>query len=182
MVSPSGMSFRRSTFRLSPSPAKIRAASSRETSIRSKALPSARISRILASIFSRSSGVKARGKRKSYWNFSLWSWRPASNSASGQSRLTASASTCSALWRMNSPASGLLVVKMRKAPPCAQRQAQVDLAAVELGAHGILGQTGADRRGDRERRGAGGHRAHGAVGEGQIDSFSHGLHQTIQYL
>ena len=64
--------------------------------------------------------------------------------------------------------------------PGLERQAQVDLAAVELGAHGVLGQPGTDRGGHLERGGSGGHRAHGAVGQGQINGFSHGLHQTIQ--
>ncbi len=116
MVSPGGISFRRSTLSDSPMSAKRRAASSRLTSWRTSSCLSATMSRILSSIFARSSGVKARGKRKSYWNFSEWSLRPTSISASGKRRLTASASTCSALWRMNSPASGLLVVKMRKLP------------------------------------------------------------------
>jgi hypothetical protein len=55
----------------------------------------------------------------------------------------------------------------------AQRQAQVDLAAVELGADGVLGQTGADRGGDLERRGPGRHLADGAIGKGELDDLSH---------
>jgi hypothetical protein len=49
-----------------------------EISTRSNGASSATISFIFVSIAARSSGVNARGKRKSYWNFSEWSRRPAS--------------------------------------------------------------------------------------------------------
>src|SRR5262249_19129051 len=47
-----------------------------------------------------------RGTRKSYWNFSEWSLRPTSIWASGKSRFTASAITCSAEWRITSAPAG----------------------------------------------------------------------------
>ncbi len=71
------------------------------------------IRRISSSMRGKSSGVNGRGKRKSYWYFSAWSWRPASIGVPGHRRLTASASTCSAEWRITSAPSGSLTVTMR---------------------------------------------------------------------
>ena len=110
MVSPSGMSSSRMSLMSSSRPFITSRVSSRLTSVRSNGRSSAMISRILSSMRSKSSGLKDRGKRKSYWYFSEWSWRPASMGVPGHSLFTASAMTCSAEWRMTSPASGSLVV------------------------------------------------------------------------
>ena len=118
MRSPAGMSARRTSLISSPRALNTSAASSRLTSRRSNGRASLTMRAISTSIFSRSSGVNVRGKRKSYWNFSAWSWRPASMMVPGNSRSTASASTCSAEWRITTPASLSLAVSNRNAPEC----------------------------------------------------------------
>ena len=104
----------RETLSSSPRSAKKRLASSRPITSQLKTLFSARIFDISFLICSRSSGVKGRSTRKSYWNFSEWSVRPTSIWADGNRRLTASAITCSAEWRITPAASGSRAVTISR--------------------------------------------------------------------
>ncbi len=110
--------------------------------------------------------MKARGKRKSYWNFSEWSWRPASIGVPGPQPLDRVGEDVLGGVADDLAALGVLAVTMRERGVLDERRAQVDQLAVELAGDGVAGEPRADRA--RRRRAAwspDGTRASAAVGQ-----------------